>query len=229
MSKRKWNKQNLIEAVKQSEHITEVMQKLKLVHSSYNSQTIIKYIEEYKLDTSHWKGQIIKKNKTGHEYSPNDVFVANSTFTKSHLKEKILKYNLKSHECNECGLGPEWNGKSLSLQVDHINGINTDHRLENLRFLCPNCHTQTLNYAGSNAKNRKHAEIFTCNKCGKYRSRVSQSGLCIKCKSTNDKVMWPKDNILCQMIKETNINQTAKKLNVSFTSLKKRLIKRKLI
>lgn len=229
MSKRKWNKQDLIVTVKNSEHITEVIRKLKLVHSSCNSKTIQKYIEEYKLDTSHWKGQLIKKERIGHECSFNDVFIIHSTFTKSHLKEKILKYNLKEHKCSECGLIPEWNSKILSLQVDHINGINNDHRLENLRLLCPNCHSQTPTYAGGNALNRKRAETFICDQCGDYRSRVSESGLCIKCKSTNDKLIWPTDDVLCQMLKTSNINQIAKKLGVSFTGLKKRLKKKGLI
>jgi RNA polymerase subunit RPABC4/transcription elongation factor Spt4 len=125
-------------------------------------------------------------------------------------------------------LEPEWNGKVLTLQVDHINGVNDDHRLENLRFLCPNCHSQTPTYAGSNALNRKPAETFTCTQCGNYRSRVSQSGLCVGCKSTNDKKEWPDDQTLVKMIQESNINRVAKQLGVSHPGLKKHLQKRNL-
>ena len=49
----------------------------------------------------------------------------------------------------ECGIS-EWLGNPLALQLDHINGVNNDHRLTNLRFLCPNCHSQTDTYAGKN-------------------------------------------------------------------------------
>lgn len=163
------------------------------------------------------------------EISKEKALTKDSTFTRSHLKTKILKYKLLSHECAICKIGPEWNGKTLTLQVDHINGINTDHRLENLRFLCPNCHSQTPTYAGANANNRKEAETFRCTQCDNYRSRVSESGLCIRCKSTSDKLIWPDDTVLQEMLRESNINQVAKKLGVSYPGLKKRLQKHKLI
>lgn len=57
------------------------------------------------------------------------------------------KYGLK---CSECGLGPNWNNKPLTLQVDHIDGDNQNNDLDNLRLLCPNCHSQTETFAGKN-------------------------------------------------------------------------------
>ena len=70
--------------------------------------------------------------------------------TRASVKNVILKENLIKYECSGCGLGDEWNGRKISLHLDHINGVSGDHRLENLRFLCPNCHSQTKNYAGRN-------------------------------------------------------------------------------
>lgn len=60
----------------------------------------------------------------------------------------------REYRCAECGLGPKWNGKSLKLQVDHKSGDPYDDRIENLRFLCPNCHTQTPTFCGRNIKVR---------------------------------------------------------------------------
>jgi hypothetical protein len=62
----------------------------------------------------------------------------------------------RTQECAECGLGPRWNGRPLVLQVDHINGLHHDYRPENLQFLCPNCHSQTVNFA---VRNRAYAEV----------------------------------------------------------------------
>lgn len=81
-----------------------------------------------------------------------DVFCENSTYSRQHLKERIIKNDLIEYKCSGCGNNGEWNGKKLSLQLEHKNGINNDNRLENLSFLCPNCHSQTPTYA---AKSRK--------------------------------------------------------------------------
>lgn len=80
------------------------------------------------------------------------VFVENSSYPRHRLKFRIIEGNMIPHKC-ECGIGSEWNGKKLSLQLDHKNGINNDNRIVNLRFLCPNCHSQQMTYAGKNKKN----------------------------------------------------------------------------
>jgi len=69
--------------------------------------------------------------------------------TRASVRKSILRKELIPYKCGICGI-QEWNGKKLSLHLDHINGINNDHRLENLRFLCPNCHSQTHTYTGRN-------------------------------------------------------------------------------
>jgi hypothetical protein len=88
-------------------------------------------------------------------FSDEKVFVVDSSYDRGHLKERIIRDNLIPYICSECGVGKEYNGKLLSLQLDHINGKNNDNRLLNLRFLCPNCHSQTETFSGKQAKKIK--------------------------------------------------------------------------
>jgi hypothetical protein len=67
------------------------------------------------------------------------------------VKRALLKLGVLVNQCDECGIS-EWRGKPLAIQIDHRNGIKNDHRLENLRMLCPNCHTQTETYGARNRK-----------------------------------------------------------------------------
>jgi Zn finger protein HypA/HybF involved in hydrogenase expression len=83
------------------------------------------------------------------------VFVENSTYARHNLKRRIIKQKLIPYECEDCGTGDEWNGKPISLQLEHKNGVHNDNRLENLCFLCPNCHSQSDTYAGKNKKLRR--------------------------------------------------------------------------
>lgn len=80
------------------------------------------------------------------------LFRENSPYSTNTAKRYIRRDKLITYECALCGLGPLWNNKPLTLTLDHINGVNTDHRLINLRFLCPNCDTQTDTYGGRNIK-----------------------------------------------------------------------------
>lgn len=95
----------------------------------------------------------INKLNESRRFKDEDVFVENSTYPRHRLKERIIKQDLIPFVCSECDIGPEWNGKELVLQLEHKNGVNNDNRLENLTFLCPNCHSQTSSYSAKNRRN----------------------------------------------------------------------------
>lgn len=84
----------------------------------------------------------------------DDVFVVNSSRSSAYIKKIIIKEKLISYIC-DCGISDTWRNATLILELDHINGINNDNRLENLRFLCPNCHSQTDTFRGRNINTGK--------------------------------------------------------------------------
>lgn len=121
-----------------------------------NYKTLYAHIDEYKIDTSHWTGQGHLRGRT-HTWAPkvplDEILIENSRYRGGSykLKHRLLTLGLLRPLCSLCGIF-EWQGLPLRLQLDHINGIPTDNRLENLRLLCPNCHSQTESYCGKNKR-----------------------------------------------------------------------------
>jgi hypothetical protein len=70
-------------------------------------------------------------------------------YSTSKLSVRLKKEGILKNKCAVCGI-TEWNKRSIVMELDHINGISSDHRLENLRMICPNCHSQTDTYCGKN-------------------------------------------------------------------------------
>lgn len=83
-----------------------------------------------------------------------EVFVENSTYARHLIKDRVLKQNLIPYICSICSIGPVWMNKEMPLILDHINGINNDNRLSNLRFVCSNCDCQLETYKSKNKKKK---------------------------------------------------------------------------
>lgn len=180
MSTRKWTDEQLIQAIKNNKSYAGVIKELGFKVSGGMHSLIKRHIIRLDLDTSHFTGQGHLKNKT-HGWTPKipleDVLVLNSTYSRHNLKRRLLNASILDYKCKECGLS-EWRDKKLSLHLDHINGNTFDNRLENLRMLCPNCHSQTETYAGKNKKktSEKLPKLCECgNEIKDYRAKQCSS------------------------------------------------------
>lgn len=116
---------------------------------------------------------------------PHEIYFSKGSKRRKGLRARVLRENLIPYVCQECGLGPEWNGKVLALELDHKNGDCCDNSLTNLRFLCGNCHRQTGSYARGGAfAEEAPPDLKRCRECGITLTRIySESGLCRNCKT----------------------------------------------
>ncbi len=167
MKPRKWTEEQLRESAKKSTSVRQVLYYLGLKEAGGNYAQIRKYLDFYKISTSHFTGPGWSKGLKGigkPRIPLEKILVKNSTFQSFKLKNRLFSAGIKQPKCEECG----WAEKSLNgylpLELDHINGDHFDNRLENLRILCPNCHSLKPNHRGRNiGKYARMAEWYTRN------------------------------------------------------------------
>lgn len=135
----------LKEAVQRAECVSDVCKNLNITICSFNYNRIRALCKKHSISLDHFdvKKTFRRKKKN---WSYEDVFVENTPISRTRLRPLCIKYGLYTGKCDECGISDMWNGKPLTIEIDHINGINDDNRIENLRWLCPNCHSQTETY-----------------------------------------------------------------------------------
>lgn len=144
----------LTKAVQGAVSLSDVVEKMGLLKSGGNYKTLKRAMLNAGLDYDGLskKGKASANRTSKKKIDVAMAFTVNSTHDRSTLKALLIKNKLIRYECAVCKLNDSWQGKPLVLHLEHKNGVNTDNRLQNLEFLCPNCHSQTSTYAGRNNK-----------------------------------------------------------------------------
>ena len=163
MSLRPYTKEWLEELCKESYSLAEVLRKAGRKPGGGSQQTLKNKIAEFNIDISHFTGQLWSKGKTKEtddrilqnsfnkeKYSLEEVFCYNSPVTQKVMRNYIERHHLLEYKCVNCGCDGNWQNGIISLEIDHIDGNNTNNQLSNLRYLCPNCHALTDTYRGKN-------------------------------------------------------------------------------
>jgi predicted RNA-binding Zn-ribbon protein involved in translation (DUF1610 family) len=141
----KISKESLEEIVKSSHSYTEILRQLGLKPGTTTVNLKERMLKD-NIDYSHirdgqgclWsKGKFLVSKEATIKY-----FCENSIMDRQSIKKYILRYSLIKYVCSVCGQEPFWKSKKLVLVLDHKNGVHNDHRIENLRFVCPNCNSQ---------------------------------------------------------------------------------------
>jgi len=207
----KYTKEELQEAVKASFTINETLTKLGLRCAGGNHKLLKNYCEKWQIDTAHFLSfsEIAKRNWNNHTFKAiplSQILIENSSFNRTHLKERLYKEGIKKPICEMegCGQGEIWLGKRISLILDHINGVWNDNRIENLRIVCPMCNATLDTHAGKNNKRPKKLKIKNTT-------------------ARKTKINWPPIEQLIKMVEATSYVFVAKQLGVSDNAVRKRI------
>jgi 5-methylcytosine-specific restriction endonuclease McrA len=240
--------QEIAKAVAEAFSFAEVQRILGYSNNPYSQTNLANRIRKLGLDTSHFAQRVVRGVGSKPASDITSVLVRNVSSTKRRVPRGQLIAALyaigREYVCSECSLSRTWNGKPIQLDIDHIDGDSGNNEPSNLRFLCPNCHSQCSTSNRSVSATPYDAEQsvqYFCQGCGKIRGRTV-SPLCRSCSAKNrtvkmgtifertgrnsthvPKIEWPSIESILTDLETMSYLSLAEKLGVSDNSIRAHL------
>lgn len=245
--KRSFTDDQFLRAIKNSQSWSETAWRLNKVYAGRSVQRFKELAKKLMADISHFKGMRWNFNGSSLKEILLELLLKKEIKVRSNnLKKKLIKANILKNKCSECGIDPIWIGKPLTLILDHKDGDRCNNEVNNLRILCPNCHSQTPTFCigispgggrvdasvldadggnpreganpSSGTKNEKVCPICKATFVGKTRKYCSQ-----KCSHFGQrKVRRPtRKNLEDEMLKSTSFLALGRRYGVSDNAVRK--------
>jgi hypothetical protein len=183
-----------------------------------NNKTIKARIKHLNISVSHFNPKHYKAGQlsTNRKIPLSDILVENSTYPRTKLKKRLIENGMLKEVCSICGCKDKWQDKKLIMILDHINGVNNDNRIENLRLTCPNCGSQLDTHAGRNKKR----VTYYCESCGEEK-KTKYSKNCNTCsKLERRKIKRPSREALLKDVENLGYEGTGRKYKISGNSIR---------
>ena len=218
------DEERLREAAKESGSMREVLDRMGVSGNSgsANYRTLKKYAKMYDISLPTGAGGLGNPKVENEKlFSDRGVHVNGST-----LRKRMVRDLGMENKCALCNLSDEWNGLPIVLQVDHINGKNTDNHIDNLRLLCPNCHSQTDTFCGKKP-NKCECGASIGKRSKRCRGCVTRAAASKEEKNSSinpgwvEKIPWPSVEEVISMVESEGYSATGKKLKVSDNAVRK--------
>lgn len=219
--KQKYTKEQMEEAIAQSNSKSEVIKNLGLNVNNGNYESIRFWALQWGLELPVWNpSDSTREAISRNTISDEEWFQKDTRREGANSKRRLYKSGVEE-KCAGCGIGPEWNGGKLTLQLDHIDGDKFNNLRENLQILCPNCHAQTKTFANNGAKKR-YSYCLDCS-AQVYRGSTRCSSCEAKNRVGKTKIDYPPIDVIVSMVRNTNFTKAANEIGCTDNALRKYL------